>query len=382
MSEQVLLVDDEPNVLQAIRRGLHGRYKLQLAEGGSEAIKLMKESGPFAVVVSDMQMPDINGLQVLAESKRLSPDTVRVMLTGNADQQTAINAVNEGNIFRFLNKPCPADRLADTLDVAIHQYQSLAREKALLTRTLTGTIGLVTEFLSLVNPVAFGRASRLRNLMKQICQKLDLEDSWQYEIAAMLSQVGCVAVPQQLFDKFARGLILTDAEAQILAAQAETGSRLIGKIPRLETVAKMIARQAPSSKPESDEHPSIEIGANLLRVLVDFDLLCEHHSVLGAINWLEADQSGKYNPNLLAALANMILGTLEVRSVHVSELVEHMILDENVLTKSGDILITKGHELTSTLIHRLRTFEQNAAGVRQPFNVRCRQVDSQAPSKL
>ncbi len=133
MSDDVLLVDDEPNVLQAFRRGLHGRYKLHLAEGGPAAIRALQDEGPFAVVVCDMQMPEINGIAVLAESKRVAPDTVRVMLTGNADQQTAISAVNQAAVFSFLNKPCPADKLAETLDLAIRQHQSQSLERTLLT---------------------------------------------------------------------------------------------------------------------------------------------------------------------------------------------------------------------------------------------------------
>ena len=375
MSDEVLLVDDEPNVLQALRRSLHGRFKVHLAEGGPAALKMLQDDGPFAVVVCDMQMPEISGLTVLAESKRVAPDTVRVMLTGNADQQTAINAVNQGSIFRFLNKPCPADRLAETLETAIREHQSQSLERTLLTRTLTGTIGLITEFLALVNPTAFGRGGRIRNLTKQFCARLQLDETWQYEIAAMLSQIGCVAVPQQLLDRVARGHVLTAAEEELLRSQAEIGSRLIGKIPRLEGVAAMIAGQIPGQTLD-DATPTVELGANILRILIDFDLLCEHHSVSEAINWLEVDESGKYNPKLLESFTAMVLGSIESKLVHVSELAERMILDENILTRNGDILITKGHELTTPLIHRLRAFEQGAAGVRQPFRVRVRTTET------
>ena len=379
MSDDVLLVDDEPNVLQALRRGLHGRFKVHLAEGGPAALKMLQDDGPFAVVVCDMQMPEISGLTVLAESKRVAPDTIRVMLTGNADQQTAINAVNQGSIYRFLNKPCPADKLAETLDAAIRQHQSQTLERTLLTRTLTGTIGLITEFLGLVNPAAFGRGGRIRQLTKQFCARLQLEDTWQYEIAAMLSQIGCVAVPQPLLDRISRGHVPTAAEEELLRTQAEVGSRLIAKIPRLEGVAEMIAGQIPgASNPNAS--PMVELGSNILRILIDFDLLCEHHSVSEAINWLEVDESGKYNPKLLQSFTEMVLGSVESRSVMVTELTERMILDENIVTRNGDILITKGHELTTTLIHRLRAYEHNAAGVRQPFKVRVRTLEGEESS--
>ncbi len=371
MSDDILLVDDEPKVLQALRRGLHGRFSLHLAEGGPAAIKALRDDGPFAVVVCDMQMPDISGLSVLAESKRIAPDTMRVMLTGNADQQTAIDAVNQGAIYRFLNKPCPAEELAETLESALREHQSLTLERTLLTRTLTGTIGLITELLALVNPNAFGRGGRIRQLMKQFSVRLELEDSWQYEIAAMLSQIGCVAVPQQLLDRVAHGHEPTAAEKELLQTQAEVGSRLIAKIPRLESVAAMIAGQIPGNANRSS-NASVELGANILRILIDYDTLCQYCSINDAISQMESAEAGKYDAGLLRSFSEMILGSVESRLVHVNELDEQMILDENILTRNGDVLITKGHELTATLIHRLRAFEQNGAGVRQPFRVRVR----------
>ena len=88
MSEKILFVDDEPNVLQSIQRQLRKRFDMVTAEGGEEALRILKEQGPFAVIVSDMRMPGMNGVELLAQAKDLHPDTVRLMLTGNADQET------------------------------------------------------------------------------------------------------------------------------------------------------------------------------------------------------------------------------------------------------------------------------------------------------
>lgn len=128
MDNRILLVDDEPNLLQALRRSLHGRFVITIANGGEEALQKLREDGPFAVVVSDMQMPDVNGLQVLTAARELSPATVRIMLTGNVDQQTAVEVVNAGAVFRFVNKPCPADNLALILHDAIRQYELTTAE--------------------------------------------------------------------------------------------------------------------------------------------------------------------------------------------------------------------------------------------------------------
>ncbi len=118
-----------------------------------------------------MRMPEVDGLHVLSSVRKSHPDTMRVMLTGNADQKTAIDAVNEGAIFRFLNKPCPAEVLGDTYRSRLQQHHVQAAERSLLTRTLTGTIALITEVLSVVNPTAYGRSNRLRQLANKLCER-------------------------------------------------------------------------------------------------------------------------------------------------------------------------------------------------------------------
>ncbi len=381
MNSQVLLVDDEQNVLSALRRGLRGRFELETAEGGPMALEMIRERGPYAVVVTDMRMPEIDGLHVLSSVRKSHPDTMRVMLTGNADQKTAVDAVNEGAIFRFLNKPCPAEVLGDTIEAALRQHHVQAAERTLLTRTLTGTIALVSEVLSVVSPTAYGRSSRLRQLAHQLCDRLQIEDAWQIEVAAMLSQVGCVAVPESLLNKQLSGAHLSLAEQQTLQSQASLGSRLVAKIPRLELVAKMISMSArhhsawPSDEDgeqttSSHDRAKVMEGAQIIAMLNQFDVHCQHMSMSQSIGQLRDD--GLFDSELVAALSDVVLGNTQQLVVQVKELREGMLLEEHVLTLSGDILIAKGHELTPSLIQRIRAFEGNAAGVRQPIKVLCR----------
>ncbi len=388
MSAQILLVDDEQNVLSALRRGLRGRFELETAEGGPMALEMIRERGPYAVVVSDMRMPEVDGLHVLRAVRRSHPETMRVMLTGNADQKTAIDAVNEGAIFRFLNKPCPAEVLGETIEAAIREHHVQVAEKTLLTRTLTGTIALVTEVLSVVNPTAYGRSSRLRQLAHQLCTRLEIEDAWQIEVAAMLSHVGCVAVPESLLEKQLAGSTLTPSEQQTLQTQANLGSKLVAKIPRLELVAKMISQAStldgsrgnPAHAFEEevvaeDDQDKIEQGAQIISLLTDFDMLCQRKSMAEAIDRLQHGDSvsgRNYSQELIDTLAQVVLGDRREMVAMVRDLREGMILEEHVLTQSGDILIAKGHQLTPSLIQRIRTFERNAAGVRQPIRVNCR----------
>jgi len=139
----------------------------------------------------------MDGIQLLSKIKALAPDTIRVMLTGNADMDTAINAINEGSIFRFLNKPCSKEVMAITLTAALAQHRLVIAERQLLEQTLSGSIQVLTEVLSLVNPAAFSRAERARRYMHHIVTSMNLGDPWQYEVAAMMSQLGCVTLAQK-----------------------------------------------------------------------------------------------------------------------------------------------------------------------------------------
>lgn len=199
--ETILCVDDEQNVLEAFQRQLHKQYSLKLAASGEEALERLRTEGPFAVIVADMNMPGMNGVQLLAKVREASPDTVRIMLTGAGDFQTAITAVNEGNIFRFLAKPCPAETLALALEAGLAQYRLVTAERELLEKTLHGSLRAMVDILALANPSAFSRAMRLRHYASQMAKNLGVPDAWQIEVAAMLSQVGCVTLPAEVLEK-------------------------------------------------------------------------------------------------------------------------------------------------------------------------------------
>lgn len=134
MTEQILIVDDDPLVLEGYRRALHRRFQLDIANGGQEALDLVEKRGPYAVLVTDMRMPGMDGMELLARLKEINADTVRIMLTGNADQQTAVDAVNQGQVFKFLNKPCAAEAISSALTDALCIYQQREKRQELLMR--------------------------------------------------------------------------------------------------------------------------------------------------------------------------------------------------------------------------------------------------------
>jgi response regulator RpfG family c-di-GMP phosphodiesterase len=369
--EKILFVDDDPNILQAYQRQLRKLFRMDTAAGGEPGLQAISTTGPYAVVVADMRMPGMDGIQFLSRVKEVAPETVRMMLTGNADQKTAIDAVNEGNIFRFLTKPCTPERLAHALNAGIEQYRLVTAEKELLEKTLNGSVKLLTETLSLANPVAFGRASRIKRYVRHIVSRLNLAKGWQFELAAMLSQIGCVTLAPETLERVYAGQPLTKEEREAFESHPSVGYRLVANIPRLEPVARMIQGQkTPFSQDGSDDSSTIALGAQMLKVALDFDeRLIRGMSPKAAVADMR-QRAGEYNPRLLAALASLQLsgGDKGLRTVFVRELRTGMILDEDVRGKNGLLLVAKGQEVTYPVLEFLRSFSKGI-GVVEPFRV-------------
>ncbi len=129
ISEKVLFVDDEVNFLEGVRRQLRRSFDITTAVGGQEGLAALQREGPFAVVISDYNMPNMNGVDFLREVQAASPGTVSAMLTGRAELAVAVEALHEGHIFRFLNKPCSRERLARTIRDCLEQYRLLVSER-------------------------------------------------------------------------------------------------------------------------------------------------------------------------------------------------------------------------------------------------------------
>ncbi len=132
MRTKVLLVDDDEMLLAGLKRQLRNKFKVETAISGEDAVKMVEENGPYAVVVSDYMMPGMNGIELLRQVKVSDPDTIRMMLTGSADMSTAIKAVNEGSIYKFHPKPCPAETLGNAIQSGIEEYHKVTTDQSQL----------------------------------------------------------------------------------------------------------------------------------------------------------------------------------------------------------------------------------------------------------
>ena len=323
MPEQILLVDDERNVLDGYRRNLRGEFLIDVAQSGQEALGLIESKGPYAVVISDMRMPGMDGIELLRRVKSAAPETVRVMLTGNADMDTAVQAINEGSIFRFLNKPCDKEVMAKTITAALMQYRLITAEKQLLEQTLSGCLQVLSEVLSLVNPAAFGRAERARRYIHHVVTAMKLGNTWQYEVAAILSQLGCVTLTPETIEAVYRGETLGPAEQTQYDAHPTVASALLSKIPRLEPVAWMIEHQnRPLSPQEEAEGGEMRTGAEILRLILEYEQLIRRGTSRTESAHQLAMRHRNFSPKFFEALVAMDPNSeeSEIRKVRIEEL--------------------------------------------------------------
>lgn len=122
MIDKILFVDDDSNILDAYKRQLKRQFHVDTAQGAEEGLDAVRNNGPYAVIVSDLRMPGMDGNQFLSRVKEIAPESVRMMLTGYADLKTAMEAINQGNILRLLTKPCTKEVLTDALNIGIEQF--------------------------------------------------------------------------------------------------------------------------------------------------------------------------------------------------------------------------------------------------------------------
>lgn len=373
----ILFVDDEANVLSSTRRMLRKNatdWDMTFANSGTEAVKLSKTKN-FDVVVSDMRMPEMDGLETLNTIKSTSPDTVRIMLTGNADQQTAINAINEGEIFRFLTKPCDRDTLVSGIEAAIRQHDLITAEKELLEQTLAGSLRVLIDASTLADHGSGGSAKLVRKWAKSVSQSLKLYPAWPLEMASNLYDIARFAVPVELLQKADKGEPLTAAEQSILDGVAQNSHDLIKNIPRLSKVAKIVLYHtrgydgsgAPQNGPSGQELP---LESRILKILRDAaKLRTQGLSVAETFQSLGAS-SEIYDPDLLGRISNFLVNAavgdeageeMEVIPLAVQSLECGMQIANDIQGGNGHLLLAAGENITDMQIAMLRNWVECGA---------------------
>ena len=372
---RVLCVDDEPHVLEGLSLTLRRGYDVVQADGGDAALEVLAHDPTIAAVISDMRMPGMDGATFLAKARTVLPDATRLLLTGQTELAAAIAAINEGRIFRFLTKPCAPPVLVAAVEAAVEQHRLVTSERVLLAQTLRGSIQMLTDVLALAAPGAFGHVVRIRRHARDLASKVPGAEVWPIEVAAMLSQVGFIALSPTTVEKIQEGKPLAADEQQAVDRMPALAEQLISGIPRLDAVRAALKLQgsffdgtgAAATAPRGKDLP---LGARVLSIVCDYDRL----ESTGLPAQLALDtmrgRRGRYDPELLELFAAS-LGSqgrdAEVVEIPIRLVRVGMTFLQDVRTQAGTLLVARGHEATPSLVERFRNFASGS--VREPVRV-------------
>ncbi len=372
---KILFVDDDINILEGFQRTLRKKYLIDISVGPFEGLRLINEKGPYAVVVADLKMPRMDGVEFLSRVKKIFPDTVRIMLTGHGDLNVAIEAINTGSVFRFLTKPCGPTELDNALRAGTEQYRLITAEKEIMEKTVTGITDVLVDILSMTNEKAMGRAARIKRFVRDIAIHLGEIDVWFYETGSLLSQIGCLILPEQVIMKIETGEKIEGEELQLFNQHPFIASDLIRKIPRLEELGQMIAYQekhydgrgVPIDRIRGKDIP---LGARIIKEVLDYDLLINRGFSRKDALLRMLERKGRYDPSVMRAFIEVLQmeDQYVLKKVRLSELLPYMVATEPIESFNGMLLLQKGSELSLTQIEKLHNLDKTY-GVKQPLAV-------------
>lgn len=368
----ILVVDDDPRGIAALEGLLRPEgYRIECAASGAEALDKAARLQPD-VVLLDVMMPDMDGFDV-CRAIRSTPALAEmpiILVTALDDRDAILQGLDAGAdelVTKPFNRLIMKTRLR-TL-TRVNRYRRLVDDRALLQATSEGVISVLTDLLTVVDPVNFGRAQAVRNRVRALADQLQLGDTWTIELAAMLSRIGYLTIPARVQEKERGSESLTPAELTLLARVPEIGRNLLARVPQLHDVAEIVRWQhARYDGGENGEHDlrgeSLPLGARLLKVAHDAVEL-ELHGIAPIAAWQTlAGRPGWYDPQALAAAEFVAKGQAPkrassetaVREAQLHELQPGWRLHQDLIAVDGTLLLGAGHEITPALLEAIRNF--------------------------
>lgn len=380
--KKILIADDEEEYLDVVKGIIETfGHEVTVAHHGQDA--LSKLNADFDLILLDIRMPVMNGYETAIQIRKnpRTRDIPIIMVTALGSREDRLEAVKAG-ANDFIQKPVDAIELKVRMESLLRfkEYQdeikaqraqlkkSFEAEKELLEKTLRNTVEVLVDILGQVNPLAFSQTSRIRSLIRQICLKLEIPSKWQYELAAMLSHIGCVTIPSEVLERYYRGEVMTPDEEEMLESHPQIGQDLLQKIPRLEVIAKIVGMQSqiPNTYDEMQplqSRPPHILGGQLLRTVRDYDVLLSRGiQSPDAIKELMSLSDSIYDPIIISTLQEIKSDRPDNRTnpkskeIPINQIDPGMILAQDIFTGQGIYLVRKNQIITPSLLKRLKNY--------------------------
>jgi CheY-like chemotaxis protein len=369
----IMVVDDQPANLKLLEELLTQQgHTVRSFPRGRLALEAASRNLPDLVLL-DINMPEMDGFEVCQRLKaddKLAPIPV-LFLSALSEARDKVNAFRAGGV-DYITKPFQVEEVRARVETHLELYRARQVERDLLERTLNGAVKTLADLAHLTSPTLTERSGALRSMVLHMAAQLRLRDLWQYELAATLCLIGCITLPSEAFEHAYIADKASGEELQMYRAHPDIGSRILSRIPRLENVAEMIRLQQVETSNCNNE--AAERGACMLRTAQELD----RRTLRGIPFQTACDQlraaPGKYPTALLDSLKGYSPSRVhfEVKRLPSAQLLPGMILDDDVVTENGLMVISKGTTLTVTLIERVQNFARTR-GVREPIQVRAPQ---------
>lgn len=389
MSEKVLFVDDSVQLLSAIKRRLRKDLDLVVAEDAATALELMRTEGPFAVLVTDQNMPCIDGITLMETSMKAAPQTMRILMTGQDDPGITLDAVNRAHAYAVLKKPCSPESVLRVVSDAIERFKNLNTEQDILANTLLGTVEAVTGALGISGPDA-RRVISMRSCASKLAGQFQGIKPWQLDLAVMLTPMIRASIPPATRQKIDAGEPLNKDENMVLERAPQAVHDRLVRIPRLEEVAEAILYcnhgYDGSGYPRNGKRgPEIPLLCRLYKIVADLGSALQTSGVPRSLSEgfsILRRNEKLYDAKLLEACRQHLTETSvadtapHYRAVDVApnSLADGDIIDSDVRTVYGGLVLKAGPVITSTLLQKLQHVhrEQGLAGpikvLRQVFD--------------
>ena len=373
----IMVVDDNPANLQLLEDMLRRQqYEVRSFPRGRLAL-VAAEQEPPDLILLDINMPEMNGYDVCQQLKsnaRLAGIPV-IFLSALTEIEDKIKAFRSGGV-DYISKPFQFEEVQARVETHIRLRRALQAEHELLEKTLGGAVSTLWEVIQLTSPALAARSSAIRDIVLTIARRLEVQNTWQCELAATLCLVGCVTLPDEVFERGYRGQHLSADERRMFEAHPERAARLISKIPRLEAVSEMIQKQQ-RPPATSTARGADGLGAEILHLAMEFDRRI-YRGLSSRSALAELQLSGRFDGRALEALVGYAptQAHFEVRRMPIRELRAGMVLEMDLMSSDGNLLILKqGTVLTETWLERLENFARTR-GAQQLVDARiARPVD-------
>jgi response regulator RpfG family c-di-GMP phosphodiesterase len=360
MNNKILCVDDEDAILRGFQLNLRKDFDLHLASNGREGLETFASEKGFALVLSDMRMPEMDGATMLSKIKEIDPEVVTVLLTGHTDFESAIAAVNEGNVFRMLSKPCPPETLIKVLKAGLEQYDLVISKRILLDQTLRGAVDALAQSLSTVKPLFFGRAQRVRRIAKELGDALETPQSWRLDVAAVFSQLAYISIPESISEDVYHNRKLSPEVKKIVQNLPEDTQKIIEKIPGLEEVGEILSKVDIQYRFEKDDGSGVRTSASILKVALDYDYYEQQGHDKNLIIQTLSSRNNDYDPEITYALSEMLVvsdQSFRLEEISIRKLQPGMRLAQELRLDDGFLIASSGADIDAQLLKVIENYD-------------------------